>query len=108
MHFNKRSAKEFSDAYEYIIKLLFTSLSRPILVYSSVLWSLRYEFYSEKLESIQREFHLESFTWSLQKTLGNFHFIYAEETLKYTTHLKVCAGILIFIPALICLIRFSV
>ena len=52
--FIKRWAKEFSDPY--ITKQLFTSLVRPILEYGSVVWDPQYTIYSDKIESVQKQF----------------------------------------------------
>ena len=56
MGFIKRWAKEFSDPYT--TKLLYTSLVRPILEYGSVVWDPSYKVYSDKIESVQKQFLL--------------------------------------------------
>ena len=54
LSFIKRWAKEFSDPY--ITKQLYTSLVRPILQYGSVVWDPQYAIYSDKIESVQKQF----------------------------------------------------
>ena len=66
--FVKRWAKEFSDPY--ITKQLFTSLVRPTLEYGSVVWDSQYAIYSDKIESVQKQFVL--FTLRVLHWNGDF------------------------------------
>ena len=52
----KRWAKEFNDPY--VTKLLYTSLVRPILEYGSPLWNPKYNSFSDRIESAQKQFLL--------------------------------------------------
>jgi len=52
----KRWSKEFQDPY--VTKALFTTLVRPILEYGAVLWNPQYCTYSDRIESVQKQFLL--------------------------------------------------
>ena len=52
----KRWAKELNDPY--VTKLLYTSLVRPILEYGSPLWNPKYNSFSDRIESVQKQFLL--------------------------------------------------
>jgi hypothetical protein len=54
--FVKRRVKDFDDPY--ICKTLYCALVQPILEYASVVWSPHHKIYSDKIESVQKQFLL--------------------------------------------------
>lgn len=76
--FMKRWAKEFTDPYT--TKQLFTSLVRPILEYGSVVWDPQYDYYVNKIESVQKQF--------LLFCLRNLHWASGYELPSYNSRLN--------------------
>lgn len=87
----KRQCKEFTDPYA--LKVLFVSFVRPILEYSSQLWSPHYDVHVNRLESVQKKF--------LSHALRHLNWTNINDLPRYEYRLK-----LIDLPMLCCRRKF--
>ena len=71
--FVKRWSKEFADPYT--TKLLYTSLVRPGLEYGCIIWNPSYNIYSDRIESVQKQFllfALRHLRWNQNENLPSY------------------------------------
>ena len=83
--FVKIWSREFIDSY--ITKLLYISLVRPILEYSSTIWNPYYRCHSNSIQSVQKQFLslcLHGLEWDCANGFPCYDFRF-DETLNFET-----------------------